>query len=193
MSVVPILPTLEHSCASALIPRRILVRAMILPVRMATHAPLSPSLSYTPIHYRLTTFAYIPTSLLYIIPVMKYRPDMITPEARAIPQKVWGIMGLLDSLAGVMQSLAVAKLTSGSLIVLLLQSAIPTSMIITKLFLKTKCVPLLSWRRQPCHAPLHGHSCLWMHAHARCMDARARTQRAFRTHTSLVACVGTQT
>lgn len=87
---------------------------------------------------QLTTFAYLPTSLLYILPMMRYRPDVITPEARAISQRVWGIMGFLDSLAGVMQSLAVAKLTSGSLIVLLLQSAIPTSMVITKIFLKTK-------------------------------------------------------
>jgi hypothetical protein len=66
-----------------------------------------------------------------------FRPDVITPEARAIPQYVWLIMGLFDSLAGVMQSLALAKLTSGALITLLLQSAIPTSMVITKVFLKT--------------------------------------------------------
>lgn len=85
----------------------------------------------------MTTFAYLPTSLLYVIPMMRYRPDVITPEARAIPQKVWIIMGCLDSLAGVMQSLAVDKILSGSLTVLLLQSAIPTSMLITKLFLRT--------------------------------------------------------
>lgn len=48
----------------------------------------------------LTTFAYLPTSLLYIVPVIKYRKDLITPEARAVPQKVWIIMGTLDSIAG---------------------------------------------------------------------------------------------
>lgn len=36
---------------------------------------------------QLTTFAYIPTSLLYVIPMIRYRPDVITPEARAVPQK----------------------------------------------------------------------------------------------------------
>lgn len=87
----------------------------------------------------LTTLAYLPTSLMYIIPMIKKRPDIITPEARAVPQKVWLIMGTLDSIAGVMQSLAVSYLnTEGSLVVLLLQSAIPSSMLITKLFLKTK-------------------------------------------------------
>ena len=35
-------------------------------------------------------------------------------------------MGFLDSLAGVLQSLAVDKIVSGSLTVLLLQSAIPS-------------------------------------------------------------------
>ena len=36
----------------------------------------------------LTSSAYIPTSLAYVIPMTLYRPDVITPEARAIPQKV---------------------------------------------------------------------------------------------------------
>ena len=86
----------------------------------------------------LTTFWYIPVSLAYIIPMQKYRPDVITPEARAVPQKVWAVMGLLDSIAGVMQALALDKLTNGGLITLLLQSAIPLSMLITWIFLRTK-------------------------------------------------------
>ena len=85
----------------------------------------------------LTTAAYLPPSIAYVWPMAIYRPDVITPEALAIPQRVWIVMGLLDSLAGVMQSLALAKLTSGALIVLLLQAAIPMSMLITKIFLKT--------------------------------------------------------
>lgn len=48
-------------------------------------------------------------------------------------------MGTLDSIAGVMQSFGTAYLSSqGALVVLLMQSAIPISMIITKAFLKTK-------------------------------------------------------
>jgi hypothetical protein len=87
----------------------------------------------------LTTFAYLPTCALYVFPMSKYRPDIVTPEARAVPQRVWLIMGTLDSIAGVMQSFATAYLSNdGALVVLLLQSAIPSSMVITKLFLKTK-------------------------------------------------------
>jgi len=64
--------------------------------------------------------------IVYIIPMARYRPDVITPEAlrssRAyrqkanlcrnhaplplVPQYVWVIMGAFDSLAGVMQSLS---------------------------------------------------------------------------------------
>lgn len=84
----------------------------------------------------------MPVGILYIIPMARYRPDVITPEARAIPQRVWAIMGAFDSLAGVMQSLAISNLQAeGGLVVLLLQSAIPMSMIITKIFLKVKYRP----------------------------------------------------
>lgn len=87
----------------------------------------------------LLCMQYLPVSLAYVLPMMKWRPDVITAEARAVPQKVWLIMGTLDSIAGVMQSLATAYLnTQGALVVLLLQSAIPSSMLITKVFLKTK-------------------------------------------------------
>jgi hypothetical protein len=90
----------------------------------------------------LTTFAYLPTSLLYIYLTIWYRPGVITDEAMKISQKVWAIMGFLDSVAGVMQSLAMANLASqGGLVVLLLQSAIPSSMVITRIFLKVKYIP----------------------------------------------------
>jgi hypothetical protein len=46
-----------------------------------------PRLPRLPRPPAVTTFAYIPTSLLYVIPMAAYRPDVITPEARAIPQK----------------------------------------------------------------------------------------------------------
>lgn len=53
-------------------------------------------------------------------------------------ERVWIVMGALDSLAGVLQSLAVDKLANGSLVVLLLQAAIPISMIASKIFLRAK-------------------------------------------------------
>lgn len=83
------------------------------------------------------------TSLMYVIPMAKYRPDVITPEAIAVPQRVWLVMGTLDSIAGVMQSFSVAYVgnSAPALVVLLLQSAIPSSMVITRIFLKTKYKP----------------------------------------------------
>lgn len=109
----------------------------------------------------ITTFIFIPVGVLYIIPMARYRPDVITPEALSIPQYVWAIsecencgraesssmstqlrapaVGAFDSMAGVMQSLAISKLAAeGGLVVLLMQSAIPLSMAITKIFLKVK-------------------------------------------------------
>lgn len=84
-----------------------------------------------------TTFVYIPVSFAYIWPMILFG-SQITPDQRAIPQYKWLIMGSLDGLAGIMQTFAVTKLVSGSLIILLLQSAIPISMIISKFMLGAK-------------------------------------------------------
>ncbi len=69
---------------------------------------------------------------------------VITPESRSIPKYKWAIMGMLDSIAGIMQTLAQFKIANssggGGLVTLLLQSAIPSSMTITKIFLGTKYV-----------------------------------------------------
>lgn len=78
-----------------------------------------------------TTFAYIPTSLLWIVPVYM-RGGRKALEETNVPQVAWLVMGLLDSLASVLQALAIAHLSSeGGLVVLLLQSAIPASMVIS--------------------------------------------------------------
>lgn len=93
---------------------RALLISFVLMVFVGLGNRIMNILQYTPmINYPLfvnllTTFAYLPTSLLYIIPMAKYRPDIITPEARAVPQRVWLIMGTLDSIAGVMQSFGTA-------------------------------------------------------------------------------------
>lgn len=85
----------------------------------------------------LTTFIYIPASFAYIIPMI-YWGEQITPEAQKIPKMKFAVMGLLDSIAGIMQSLAVNYIADGTLVVLLSQAAIPISMIISKIMLKTK-------------------------------------------------------
>lgn len=95
-----------------------------------------PLLSFTTQLNILITACYLPTSLCYIIPAI--RMGKISARERAIPQRVWCTMGALDSIAGIMQTFATTYITSGALIVMLSQSAIPISMIISKLFLRTK-------------------------------------------------------
>lgn len=80
---------------------------------------------------------YIPTSFLYIALVWKYGTS-ITPEAAAVPKYKFAIMGCLDSLSGIMQVLSIALINNGSLVTLLMQSAIPFSMIISRLVLGTR-------------------------------------------------------
>lgn len=59
----------------------------------------------------------------------------ITPEQRAIPKYKFCVMGLLDSVAGIMGVFAVNYINNAAMIVLLQQAAIPISMSISKLFL----------------------------------------------------------
>ena len=132
----------------------------------ATRHPYQCRYNYPLFANLLTTFVYIPTSFTYIFFMVKYG-KLITPEALAVPKYVsvpslassgvpgpstlthlctllcrarykFFVMGCLDSTAGVMQSLAVNFLHNGGLVILLSQAAIPMSMIITKIFLKTK-------------------------------------------------------
>jgi len=76
-------------------------------------------------------------SFMYIWPMILFGKQ-ITKEQRAIPIYKFAIMGFLDGIAGVMQTFAVNFIPSGALIILLTQSAIPISMIISKLLLKIK-------------------------------------------------------
>jgi uncharacterized membrane protein len=85
----------------------------------------------------LTTFVYVPASFAYIVPMMRYG-KLITPEAVAIPQYKWAVMGFLDSVAGIMQSLSVNYIHNGTIVTLLTQFAIPASMIISFIYLKTR-------------------------------------------------------
>jgi len=85
----------------------------------------------------LVTFFYVPLSFAYIWPMI-FWGSAITKEQRQIPWYKVAVMGCLDGIAGLMQSFAVNYIPSGSLIVLLYQSAIPISMIISKLILKAK-------------------------------------------------------
>lgn len=65
----------------------------------------------------------------------------ITPEQRAIPKHKFAIMGLLDSVSGIMAVFAVNYISNAAVIVLLQQAAIPISMSISKLFLGARYTP----------------------------------------------------
>jgi len=81
-----------------------------------------------------TTFVYVPVSFAYIIPMIQCGKQ-ITQEQRDIRWYKWAIMGALDGVAGIMQTFATNYIYSGSLIILLLQAAIPISMVISKFLL----------------------------------------------------------
>jgi len=90
----------------------------------------------------LTTFMYIPLSFSYIIPVAKFgwMNGSITKEQLDLPKKPFAIMGFLDCLAGIMQVFSATYLP-GPLLILLSQSAIPISMMLSKNMLGAKYAP----------------------------------------------------
>lgn len=77
----------------------------------------------------LTSFVYIPVCFAYIIPMAKY--GYIPQEQFEVPKRSFAIMGALDAMAGIMQIFGSTYLP-GPLIILLLQAAIPVSMVISK-------------------------------------------------------------
>jgi hypothetical protein len=83
----------------------------------------------------LTSFVFIPVCFAYIIPMGMY--NLIPAEQFEVPKKVFAIMGTLDALAGIMQIFGSTYLP-GPLIILLLQAAIPVSMIISRYLVGAK-------------------------------------------------------
>lgn len=77
----------------------------------------------------LTTFVYIPVCFSYIIPMAHY--GHIPAEQFEVPKKTFAVMGALDAMAGIMQIFGATYLP-GPLIILLLQAAIPVTMVISK-------------------------------------------------------------
>lgn len=84
----------------------------------------------------LSTFYFIPICYFYIVPMI-YFTDTITKEQRAIPKYKFAVMGAYDSIAGIMASFAVNYISSSSIIVLVQQSAIPISMLISYIALNS--------------------------------------------------------
>jgi len=83
------------------------------------------------------TFAYVPVCFMYIIPMLMFG-NAITKEQTEVPKYKFAVMGLLDCTASIMQVFAVNFISNASILVLLQQSAIPISMAISKVSLKTQ-------------------------------------------------------
>lgn len=85
----------------------------------------------------LLTFIYIPISFIYIIPAQLFTNN-ITKQQTDIPKMNFAIMGLLDSISSTMQVFAINYITSASITILVQQSAIPISMVLSAMFLKAR-------------------------------------------------------
>ena len=85
----------------------------------------------------LMVAVYVPVCFAYIIPAMIFT-DNITQEQRDIPKYKFLVMGAYDSLAGILQAFSVNYITSSSTVILVGQSAIPISMIVSSIALKSK-------------------------------------------------------
>lgn len=83
----------------------------------------------------LSVSIYIPICFAYIIPMIRFGGS-ITKSQREIPKYKFAIMGMWDSVAGIMQTFAVNYISNASTIVLVQQSAIPISMVISKIALQ---------------------------------------------------------
>jgi len=85
----------------------------------------------------LTTFVYIPASFAYIWPMLKWGTH-ITEDQTKIPKRVFLYMGALDSIAGLLQIVAAAYIKNGTIMILVAQSAIPISMLLSRWLLHTQ-------------------------------------------------------
>ena len=87
----------------------------------------------------LSVFIYVPMCFIYIIPMIwMYGDTVITEEQKNIPKYKFAVMGAYDSVAGIMQVFAINYIASSSIIVLVQQSAIPISMLISFYMLNAK-------------------------------------------------------
>lgn len=82
----------------------------------------------------LSVAAYVPLSFAYILPATYCVADSpITAEQLAIPKSRFAVMGAFDCVSSLMQVLAVNYIPNASTLVLLQQSAIPISMVVSRL------------------------------------------------------------
>lgn len=85
----------------------------------------------------ISTFVYVPICFAYIIPIVRYT-KIISKEQLEIPKMKFCVMGVLDGIAGIMQTFSVNYIANAPMIVLVQQSAIPISMAISRIFLNAR-------------------------------------------------------
>mmetsp|Transcript_6269 Transcript_6269/g.13291 ORF Transcript_6269/g.13291 Transcript_6269/m.13291 type:complete len:428 (-) Transcript_6269:140-1423(-) len=83
----------------------------------------------------LTTSMYVPVCFAYVIPMA--RIGKIPQEQLDLPYKPFAVMGGLDAIAGIMQVFAATYLP-GPIIILMSQSAIPISMVISRYLINAR-------------------------------------------------------
>lgn len=113
----------------------VLIRCASCPVCMPI--PLLTSL----ISFAVCVF-HFPASFAYVLPTLKWNRAQIHDDALRVPHYKWALMGLLDSVAGIVQALGVNYLANGSLSTLLAQFTVPASMAISYVVLKTRYTPV---------------------------------------------------
>jgi drug/metabolite transporter (DMT)-like permease len=126
----------QANSGSALLIAFVLMLIMQLGNRIFGKLQTYPMYNYPLFMNMLSVMIYVPLCFTYIIPMMRY-PTVITPEQRQIPQYKFAVMGGYDSISGIMQMFAVNYIKNSGLIVLVQQSAIPISMLISKLTLNS--------------------------------------------------------
>jgi len=115
----------------------ILMLLMSLGNRIFGRLQVYPMHNYPLFLSLLCVAIYVPVCFAYIIPAMMFT-DNITQEQKDIPKYKFAVMGAYDSLAGLLSAFAVNYITSSSTVVLVGQSAIPISMIVSSLTLGSK-------------------------------------------------------
>jgi hypothetical protein len=128
----------EDSKASTLVYAFVLMLFFQLGNRIFGRLQTFPMHNYPLFMNMLSVFIYIPASFAYILPMQHFYPEVITKEQQEIPKYKFGIMGIYDSIAGIMQTFAVNYITNSGTIVLVQQSAIPISMVISKISLQAQ-------------------------------------------------------
>lgn len=101
---------------------------------------LQPMENYPIFVNMFSTAVYVPISFAYIFPMLKWG-SLISVEQTQIPKRTFFYMGALDAVAGITQTISINYIANGTVVILVMQMAIPISMAISALLLGAKYKP----------------------------------------------------